>query len=430
MMKNLAKYFDWIAFGLLAAASPLFIFPKTRFWFILLIIPILWISRKFLKGQFSESTPVDFPIFIFLVTIFVTCLKVTDWGYSLPKIAGVFFALAFFYALVNLLKTKQLILSAVYLFLAGQLAFAVIGLLGMPTFKEKHLHLLANLKDKIPQINFNLPGAELGFAPTVVGGILLFALPPFLVMIFTSSGLKRIMFGLGLLFCGGVLILTQARGAWMGLFLSTMLIGFAFIINLNSQRKRISLALIAITLILIVNGALFYIKSHENELKPGIKQAEGTMLFRFEMWNLAIPVIRDNPMWGIGLNNFRSHVPEVRFFLSHAHNQFLHIAAELGISAAIAFMAIIIIMGLMCFEVWKKCEDKTLKWICLALGWGQLGHLIFCMTDAIPPGSKVGILFWISLALITTIYLNQGAFLKNRPLDPQKTFIEKDERNN
>jgi len=33
-----------------------------------------------------------------------------------------------------------------------------------------------------------------------------------------------------------------------------------------------------------------------------------------------------------------------------------------------------------------------------------LAHLLFNLTDAIPPGAKVGILFWISLALITVMY--------------------------
>ena len=122
-----------------------------------------------------------------------------------------------------------------------------------------------------------------------------------------------------------------------------------------------------------------------------------------QLWNLTIPVIRHHPLWGIGLNQFRT-LPEVRYFLSHAHNQFLHVAVELGIPAAIVFMAILLAMGYMCVQVWKTSPNQWLRFTILGLGWGQLAHLFFCLTDAIPPGAKVGILPWISMALITGLY--------------------------
>ena len=114
-------------------------------------------------------------------------------------------------------------------------------------------------------------------------------------------------------------------------------------------------------------------------------------------------MIKANPWWGIGLNHFRLN-PEVRYFLSHAHNQFLHTAAELGIPALAAFLAILLSIGCMCVQVWNKSVNPWIRFTVLGLGWGQLAHFFFCLTDAIPPGAKVGILFWISLALITALY--------------------------
>jgi O-antigen ligase len=114
-------------------------------------------------------------------------------------------------------------------------------------------------------------------------------------------------------------------------------------------------------------------------------------------------LIRRHPLLGIGLNQFRT-LPEVRYFLSHAHNQFLHVAVEIGIPALIAFMAILLALGYMAVQVWKTSPNRWMRYTVLGLGWGQLAHLFFCLTDAIPPGAKVGILFWISLALITALY--------------------------
>jgi O-antigen ligase len=143
--------------------------------------------------------------------------------------------------------------------------------------------------------------------------------------------------------------------------------------------------------------------AHSDQLQPGIKQAEGTLLFRIQLWNLAIPIVKANPMWGIGLNSFRLE-PEVRYFLSSAHNQFLHVAVELGIPALIAYLAILLLMGYMCFRVWKKPAAAWMRITALGLGWGQLAFLFFGLTDAIPPGAKVGIISWISLALISVLY--------------------------
>jgi O-antigen ligase len=108
-------------------------------------------------------------------------------------------------------------------------------------------------------------------------------------------------------------------------------------------------------------------------------------------------------MWGIGLNNFRLE-PEVRYFLSSTHNQLLHTAVELGIPAMISYLAILLLLGYMCIQVWKTSNDVWMRIAALGLGWGQLAFFFFGFTDAIPPGAKVGILFWISFALITALY--------------------------
>jgi putative inorganic carbon (HCO3(-)) transporter len=406
------KWFDAVQLAVLIAVSPLFIFPKPRLWWILFLIPLLWLIRKIVKKRFVEPTPLNLPMFIFLAAILVTTLRAADFSHSLPKIAGTFFAIAFFYALIAVLKTGKLIHWAVSLFLAGGFFFSLVGLLGMPTFKVKHLHILMKIKDKLPRIDFGLPGAELGFAPTVVGGILLLIIPLFFVMVIhtwkhkkdtTGNKIFPVLLIVGLPVTGSVLLLTQARGAWAGLFISTVIMGLLFLFILMKKKKIYAAVLIGLVVVGIIAGIGIYSITHAGQLRPGLKQAEGTLLFRIQLWDLTVPVISDNPLWGIGLNNFRL-IPEVRYFLSHPHNQFLDVAVELGIPALAAFLAILLAMGYMCIQVWRNSRDSRMRIAVLGLGWGQLAHLFFCLTDAIPPGAKVGILSWISLALITGIY--------------------------
>jgi len=412
--QSVFKWFDAVQIAVLITASPFFIFPKLRLWWVLLIIPLLWAVRKIVEKQFVEPTMVNVPVFIFLIAVLIGTWRVPDFSHSLPKFAGVLFAIAFFYAIAALLKTSTLLKWAVSLFLLGGFFFAIIGLLGMPTFKVKHLDILMKIKDKIPRIDFGLPGAELGFSTNAVGGTLLLVIPLFFVMgaaawlhqkkkeiVPKTAAAVLLVFGLAV--TGGVLLLTQSRGAWASLFVSTVIIGLLLLVTMMKKKKIYVIAVTALLVLAIIVGIGIYSMAHSDQLQPGIKQAEGTLLFRIQLWNLALPIVKANPWWGIGLNSFRLE-PEVRYFLSSAHNQFLHVAVELGIPALIAYLAILLLMAYMCARVWKNPSAAWMRIVALGLGWGQLAFLFFGLTDAIPPGAKVGIFFWLSLALITVLY--------------------------
>jgi len=412
MKKASYQLIDWIQMAVLIVIAPLFLFPRADYWWIVLIIPLLWIIRRFIGNSLMEHTPLDVPLLIFGAAVLIGLLRVEEFSNSFPKGAGVFFAIGFFYAVVALLKTGNLLKWAVGLFLAGGFFFSLLGLLGMPTFTEKHLTLLMKIKDKIPRIDFGMPGAELGFAPTVVGGILLLVIPLFLTLLIyfylnreksPRYKIYSLLLLAGLLITGSVLLLTQARGAWAGLFISTILFGLLGLLNLLKKRKTLAVVIAVLVLAGLFIGIGVFSAVHAEQLQPGIRQVEGTLLFRLQMWDIAVPLVQSNPWWGIGLNNFRQ-VPEVRYFLSHAHNQFLHVAVELGIPAMIAFMAILLITGYMCFNVWRTSQNQWFRYSILGLGWGQAAHVLFCLTDAIPPGAKVGIIFWISIALICVIF--------------------------
>jgi hypothetical protein len=414
MREKSNHWFDWVQIAVLAVFSPLFIFPKPRFWWILLIIPLLWIMRKIVEKRFLESTMVNVPVFILLTAVLISTWRVPDFSHSLPKFAGVLFAIAFFYAIAAVLKTEILLKWAVGLFLLEGFFFSLIGLLGMPTFKVKHLDILMKIKDKIPRLDFGLPGAELGFSTNAVGGTLLLVIPLFFALSAAAwlhqkkkeivpKTAARVLLVIGLAVTGGVLLLTQSRGAWASLFVSTVIIGLLLLVKMMKKKKIYVIIITGVLIVAIIVGIGVYSMAQSNQLQPGIKQAEGTLLFRIQLWNLALPIIKANPLWGIGLNSFRLE-PEVRYFLSSAHNQFLHVAVELGIPALIAYLAILLLMGYMCVRVWKNPAAAWMRITALGLGWGQLAFLFFGLTDAIPPGAKVGIIFWISLALISALY--------------------------
>ena len=399
-----SSWIDWTQFIIIGLLAPLFLFPSLKYAWVFLLVPAIWIWRRIAKKSFFEKTILDWAIFILTIQVFATCLIVPDLAFSHPKIAGVLFGIAFFYSITALLKTDKLIRAGIFLFLSGGLVLSFIGILGMIRSNVKYLDFLYKISKPIPKINFNLPGAEEGFHPNAVGGTLIFMIPLYLVLTFFYSKrnkqnfltYKTILFLLfliiGLLVTSSVLILTQSRGSWIGLFLS------CFILLIVGLRRK-KLAFFSILFLL----AIFLIFLGSDKISLSAKEAKGKIFSRMHLWNLSIETIGKHPGFGIGMNRIRM-IPQVGYEQAHVHNHLLNTAAELGIPGLIAYLGILIGAGYMCIEIWRKSNMGCMKMTVLGLGCGQLAHFIFGMADSIPLGAKVGIFFWFSLALIAAMY--------------------------
>jgi hypothetical protein len=51
-------------------------------------------------------------------------------------------------------------------------------------------------------------------------------------------------------------------------------------------------------------------------------------------------------------------------------------------------------------KVYRQSPDRIYRATAAGLGCGLIAHFVFGITDAIPIGAKVGIFFWIALALV------------------------------
>ncbi len=410
-MNKEVQCFDWIQLAVLMLLSPLFLFPREQWAWVLAIVPLLMVVRRIVNKKFIERTIIDIPLLVILVMVLITTLWKANPLHSLSKIAGLLLGVCLFYAVTAVLKTEKLIKIATILFLCGGVLFSFLGVLGMFTFKVKNLTLLMKLKEWLPRINFNLPGAEEGFHPNAVGGTLVLIIPLFMILLFAylwkkargnvaiSNGnhLPRLFLLAGSAVTFGVLLLTQSRGAWLGLLLACVMVFFLFLL-----KKKVFLIVFLVGILLfafVIAPSLL----ENDQVRLTTRQAEGTLFFRIQLWNVVLPMIHENPLTGIGLNEFRYHY-EVKRELSHPHNKLLLLAVELGLPGLIAYLALLGCVGVAVVWIWKKPGNDWLSMAALGLGCGQLAHFIFEMTDAVPLGAKVNIFFWLSLALIMAIY--------------------------
>jgi len=410
--KRRVFWLDAVLLFLLALFAPLFFFPSMDYAWLFPVIPLVWMVRWFLRRELFERSMIDWAIGLLVAQVFTSCLVVSDIAVSLPKVAGVVFGILFFFGMINVLQSRKLMKLGVFGFAGAGLLLTVVGVLWMfTTRKGIYKRLAGDVIEKLPKINLRLPGAEAGINPNALAGVVVLFVPLFLAM--TAYFLKKqknvrsflagfaafLAFFVGSIIACGVLFLTRSVGSW-----------FAFAGGLGAlifwgRWKKWGGVVILILMALAILFNVYFLKSSGAstvDLKIELDKKRAIAI-RFHLWQEGLEVIGKHPLTGIGMNQFRQ-LPEIGYEMAHAHNHLIHTAAELGIPGLVAYLAILMGAGFMCWEVARKNQDTFMRAAVVGLGAGQLAHFIFGMGDSIPLGAKPGIFFWVSLALITAMF--------------------------
>jgi putative inorganic carbon (HCO3(-)) transporter len=92
------------------------------------------------------------------------------------------------------------------------------------------------------------------------------------------------------------------------------------------------------------------------------------------------------------------------FDVAHSHNHLLQAALDLGVPGLIAYLSIWIVIAALLIRVYTRGSEPQYRSMAGGLGAGLIAHFVFSMTDAIPLGAKVGVLFWLTLALVVSLH--------------------------
>lgn len=195
----------------------------------------------------------------------------------------------------------------------------------------------------------------------------------------TNKGTRFILTALCLLLAI-CLLLSQARGAWLG-----FIVGF-FLVSLFSGKKNF---LIAVTLLIvfIISAGLFGNTFIKEQIKSFMNlKIDQSTNDRMIMWKTALRMLADRPVLGQGLGTFM-HVfekfrPQNYYEIVYAHNCYLQMAAEIGILGFLIFI-----------------------WLVLALLWKAASKL-FVLKDAFLKAATIGIVGGISAYLINSLFDN------------------------
>jgi putative inorganic carbon (HCO3(-)) transporter len=201
----------------------------------------------------------------------------------------------------------------------------------------------------------------------------------------------------GVLGLGGVaLIYTYSRGGWVAFALA--IIGLCWVAR---RRRRLALAAPIVTAAVFTLLSLPFYDLISDRLFGSDK---GSAESRVPLMKLALRISKDNPLLGVGPNNFtaamdRYLTPEFRRgFLYAVHNKYLLVLSETGIAGMLAYVAFLLGTLRNGWQTWKA-GDRLLSPLALGFTAAIVGHMVQ-MSVELFRGRPVQQLLWLIAAVL------------------------------
>jgi len=361
------------------------------------VIPVFWVARRIERGEWTVPTPLEVPLAILLGLGLVGIAVSNDTAVSIRFYLELVGGIAVYYSAVNgILATRFSYGIGTILVLGAGLG--LVGLLGLD-FSDKFLPVL--IYPLLPKFNLGFLNPR-GFTANIVAGAIAPVVPLALAWSAVRSGVGRIAvlaLALGVM---AIVILTQSRGALIGL-------GVAFGILLVWRIPRL-IWLVPVAAALLAAAVFFFGAGNLIETVFA-SDSTGSAGGRLELWERAIQILRDFPFTGIGIGTFRSVVLTLYPLfqndpaapLPHAHNLYLQMGLDYGIGGIVAFVGLVLTALGMGARNIRRAPNAVLNAAAVGLLAGYVVYAMHSLLDAVAISTKVSIVVWLMLALMMAL---------------------------
>lgn len=377
----------------------------------LAVLGTVWLTSLFIVRP--PSTPFDATLLLWGITLGVGILVTADPAETLPKATGLILGLAVFRYAALVVRTRRNADWAVGVFVLLGAGFTLAGIFGLREIPK--IPVLAGLN---PFQATTVPGlAGLTVHPNQLAGLICLILPiPISLLI--SPTPRRGLFRLGLLaltlWMIIVLVLTQSRGGWIGAAagLLALLAFWAAVLPPTPYRRALrGVAASVVALLLVAVLWIGPVDLRDLWLNPPEETVVGTLQtlnYRKELWPWALTAVADFPLTGVGLGAFRQVAFRIYPLsltagqdIGHAHNIFLQVALDVGLPGLVAYLALLFVAAAAGWRV-ARC-DAGLRPAALGLLAGLVAVHVFGLADALAPGAKPGVVFWLGLGILAAM---------------------------
>jgi putative inorganic carbon (HCO3(-)) transporter len=345
---------------------------------------------------------INLPLALFVAFSALSLFAAQDVGLSFFEVfLNLQMYLLFFYV-ANFVRSRQEVLYVVSLLLFSVILesgiIIILSFTGMPTTLwgiPAHIYM-----DPGSQQGFMRIGGTLG-SPNQTAGFLSLLLVPAVGVLFTRLGgtykwLARAALGLGAV----ALIFTYSRGGWIAFAIAlTLLCGLFW------RRRRVSLKA---PIVIVVALALVYLPFHSAVSTRLFGDDRGSAESRIPLMKLAYRMIEDNPVLGVGSNNFQLVMyhyltSDFRMGFRYAvHNKYLLVLAETGILGFLAYLVFLLGILRTAWRCWKL-SDPVFSPLALGFMAAFAGHMVH-MSVEVFRGRPITQLVWLLAGLLTAMY--------------------------
>lgn len=387
----LARYELWLTLPVVVLLA----FPSQLSPWAMLVVPALWLCRWAGQGTITRRTPVDIPILVLLLTLPVGLWASADLDTSWPVVYQMVAQVTLFYALVNTAHPTRWVTAlagAVVLVALVVAAFNLVEVLvlGERILSERALEGTGPLG--VPKRN-------------VMGGTLALLLPiPLALALFWRSARPiRVLLGLATAIVVASLLITQTRGAWIGLVIAVLVIAVV--------HNRWFALLIPVGLA----GALlatFYVGPGPMADLVLSLDVTSSGLSRGELWQRGIYMIQDFPFTGVGpglyalVGNLLYPLFLVSEYPEHAHNIYLQAAIDHGLPGLVAFVALLMLLLFMAIQAIRRAPASLQRALAIGLLGALVVYLVHGLVETITAYARAGIIVWGVFGVLTVLWLS------------------------
>ena len=413
------QHLDLVILGAVAAllTGSLFI-PSGAIGLGILVIFLLTLLKILVNGEKIELTKTQWWLIVYFLIVFISLCGSTLFGLSLKGFIKTVLYLLFYFSITNLFKTNlKYAVATIFVVAVGIILEGGMGWIQ----NFSHVQMISGWQDVTnlnpEQIMTRVYGTLKPYNPNLLGGYFVVGLPA--VLCCTIGLFIKKYYKLALLFAFGTflgitaLVFTGCRGAYIGFFFMTLAL-IAVVLKLfgtNYKKivfRAIGLSFSAATALILASTSL-----RARILSIFAMRADSSNSFRFNVYQSAWEMFKDNWLLGIGVGNknFREIYGlymKTGFDALSAYNIYLETAVESGIFALIAFL---IYLGMQIFNSLKFIfTSRDTEKILLVLGafLSLAGAMSHGMVDTVFYRPQIQLVFWIMMAVITVIADNRN----------------------
>jgi len=239
--------------------------------------------------------------------------------------------------------------------------------------------------------------------------------------IWGTRGWRRWFYSIAGVVMVGALFLTFSRAAWLvGLPAMLLFVGLVRGVEMSArQRWRALIVTVGAVAVLALSVIPF---ASTPRIASLLDFSPGSSTYRrLRLWQASLQMIRDHPLFGVGLDNFlyqyRSHyvLPGAQDDpnLSHPHNLILDFWARLGIPGVIALLWLVIAFFRTGWQLYRSTEERL-----QTLTFGFMASMVYALAHGLLDNSfflvDLAYVFMLTLGAVAAMHASQPYGTGNR----------------